>query len=84
MPSYVHKALHIIQHILRGGKEYSQHTCAPIQYGHNIQYADPLDTAEYLSDKETNLVQQLCDTFLYYAIAIDNTILPALSNISSE
>ena len=45
---------------------------------------DPLDTAEYLLDKETNLLQQVCGTFLYYAIAIDNTILPALSNISSE
>ena len=26
----------------------------------------------------------MCGTLLYYAIAIDNTILPALSNISSE
>ena len=34
--------------------------------------------------KETNLVQQVCGTFLYYTIAIDNTILPALSSISSE
>ena len=84
MPSYVQKALHRFQHILRGGKEYSPHTCAPIQYGKKIQYADPLDTAEYLSDKETNLLQQVCGTFLYYAIAIDNTILPALSDISSE
>ena len=79
MPSYVHKELHRFQHILRGGKEYSPHTCAPIQYGQNIQYSDPLDTAEYLSDKETNLMQQVCDTFLYYAIAIDTTIIPALS-----
>ena len=37
-----------------------------------------------LSDKETDLVQQACGTFLYYAIAIDNTILPTLSYISSE
>ena len=44
---------------------------------------DPLDTAEYLLDKETNILQQVCGTFLYYAIAIDNTILPALSDISS-
>ena len=51
MPSYVHKSLHIFQHILRGVKDYSPHTCAPIQYGQKIQYADPLDTAEYLSDK---------------------------------
>ena len=84
MPSYVHKSLHRFQHILRGGKEYSSHTCAPIQYGQKIQYADPLDTAEYFSDKETTLVQQVCGTFLYYEIAIDNTILPALSDISSE
>ena len=26
----------------------------------------------------------MCGTFLYYAIAIDNTIIPALSDISSE
>ena len=84
MPSYVQKSLHRFQNILRGGKEYSPYTCAPIQYGQNIQYADPLDTAEYLSDKETNHVQQVCGTFLYYAISIDNTILPDLSNISSE
>ena len=78
------KALHRFQHILRGGKENSLHTCAPIQYGQKVQYADPLDSAEYLSDKETNFVQQVCGTFLYYAIAIDNTILPSLRDISSE
>ena len=82
MPSYVHKALHRFQHTLIRGKEYSPHTCAPIQYGQKVQYADPLDTAEYHSDKETNLVQQVCDTFLYYAIAIVNTILLALNDIS--
>ena len=43
-----------------------------------------METSEYLSEKETNLVQQVCGTFLYYAIAIDNIILPALSDISSE
>ena len=84
MPSYVHKALHRFQNILRGGKEYSPNTCAPIQYEQKIQYSDLLDTSKYLLDKETNLVQQVCGTFLYYAIASDNTILPALINISSE
>ena len=43
-----------------------------------------MDAAEYLSEKETNLFQQVCGTFLYYSIAIDNTILPALIEISSE
>ena len=83
MPSYVWKALHRLQHIMRGGKEYSPHTCVPIQYVQKVQYADPLDTAEYLSDKETNLAQQVCGTFLYDVIAIDSTILPSLSDIYS-
>ena len=73
--------MHRFQHILRGGNKYSPNIYAPIQYGKKIQYADPLDTAEYLSDKETNLIQQVCGNFLYYAIAIENTILPALSEI---
>ena len=51
MRSYMHKALHRFQHILRGGKEYSHHTCSPIHYGQKVQYADPLDAAKYLSDK---------------------------------
>ena len=29
-------------------------------------------------------MQQVCGTFLYYAIAIDNTILPALGDIYSK
>ena len=45
MPRYVHKELHRLQHILRGGKEYYPHTCATIQYGQKIKYAYPLDTA---------------------------------------
>ena len=49
MPSYAPKVLHRFQHILRYVKEYSPHICAPIQYGHKIQYADPLDAADYLS-----------------------------------
>ena len=84
MPNYVRKALNRFQPILRGGKEYYPHICAPIQYGQKIQYTDPLDATKYLSDKETNLIQQVCGTLLYYAIAIDNTILPALSDISLD
>ena len=51
MPGYVRKDLHRLQHILRGGKEYSPHTCAPIQYWQYVQYSDPLYAAEYLLDK---------------------------------
>ena len=84
MSSYVRKSLHRLQNILRGGKDCSPYTCAPIQYIQKVKYTDPLDAADYISDKETNLVQQVGGTFLYYAISIDNTIHPALSDISSD
>ena len=66
MPNYVRKFFHRFQHILMGGKDQSPHICAPIQYGQKIQYEDPLYASEYLSDKETNLIQQVCGNFLYY------------------
>ena len=84
MPNDVRKALHIFKHIMMGDKEYPPHICAPIQYGQKIQYTDPLDAAEYLSEKETNLIQQVCGTFLYYSITFDNTFLPDPSEISLE
>ena len=65
MQSYVHKDLHRFQHIMSGGKKYSPHTYSPIHYGRRVKYADPLDAAEYLLDKETNLIQQVCGTLLY-------------------
>ena len=84
MPSYVRKHFYKFHHIIRGGKYYSPHTCTPIQYGQRFQYADPLDAADYHSEKETNLVQQVCGTFWCYSVAIDNIIILALSNTYSE
>ena len=84
MPNYVRNALHRFQHIFMVGKEYSPHICAQIQYGQKIQYANHFYSSGYLSDKETNLVQQVCGHFLYYAIAIENIILTALCDISLD
>ena len=51
IPNYVRKDLHIFQHILMGGKEYSPHIYSPIQYGQKIKYAEPLYAAEYFYKK---------------------------------
>ena len=84
MPEYVRRALIKFLHKLPSKPEYAPYESAPIQYGQKIQYSDPPDTSEILPPDEINIVQQICGTFLYYAIAIDNTILPALSDISSQ
>ena len=84
MPDYVRKALHKFQHMLPTKPEYAPHAHVPPNYGQRVQYAEPDDTSDRLSDKDTNIIQQVCGTFLYYGIALDNTILVALSDISSE
>ena len=83
MQNYVRKALHKFQHIHMVCKEYSPHICNPIPYVQTIQYAYPLDASEYVSNKETNFIEQVCETFLNYAIFINSTIIPSLSDISS-
>ena len=84
MLDYVQTALHKFRHVPQQHPEHSPHAHLKTTYGQKVQYAEPLDDSENLSAKDINYVQQVCGTFLYYAIAIDNTILPALSDISSE
>ena len=55
IPSYVRKAFHRFQKIIRSDKEYPPHTSVPIQYEQRVQYADSLDAAEYLSEKKLTL-----------------------------
>ena len=42
----------------------------------------PPDTSKKLNDKETKHIQRIVESFLYYARAVDPTILPALNEIS--
>ena len=50
-------------------------------YGRTPQLA-PIDKTPASCDKEKQRIQQLVGSFLYYARAINSTILPALSEIS--
>ena len=51
-------------------------------YGRKPQLA-PIDTTPLFPDSDKKRIQQIVGSFLYYARAIDSTILPALSKISS-
>ena len=57
MLNYLRMSMHIFEHIMMSGKDYSPHISAPIKYEQKIRYVDPLDAVEYLYDKETNLIQ---------------------------
>ena len=49
-----------------------------------MKYTDPEDDAPLLPEERIKFIQQVVGVFLYYATAIDNTVLVALSDIGSK
>ena len=89
MLKYVARALHKFRHSLQkfhpeNKPEYSPHKHVEPNYIQKVQYAEPTDDAPKLDSVDINLIQKIVGTFLYYGIAVDNTILVALSTIASE
>jgi hypothetical protein len=83
MPGYVQDALEELQHTAP-----KQHTYGPSHmeepaYGQKIQYAKVEDNA-ILGATLIKFIQRTTGKFLYYARAIDNTMLHALNNIASS
>ena len=58
-------------------------TYAP-NYGQKIQYAPQANKEPLLNKHQTKFIQEVTGTFLYYAQAIDGTMLTALSAIATE
>ncbi len=56
----------------------------PIKYGKDNQAPSSLDDSPLLNEAGKKHVQQIVGSFLYYAQAVDPTILMALSEISSQ
>jgi hypothetical protein len=84
MPGYIQKALLWFKHQTPKAKQNSPHPHVKLQYGAKTQYATDEDTSPPLTGKEAKYVQEVAGTWLYYARAVDSTILPALSAIATE
>ena len=53
-------------------------------YGAAVQYSDHPDDSPLLLPKSINLVHQIIGTLLYYAIAVDPTMIVAIDTIASQ
>ena len=86
MPNYVRDCLVRFQHDLPPKLQHSPHQHTPIQYGSKgtRQYAKNEDTSALLDKKGIKFVQSVTGSLLYYARAIDGTMLPALNEIASQ
>ena len=85
MSGYVSKALECLQHTPPKQTQYAWHEWNKPVYGQCIQYVNDNDKNTPLLDKkETKQVQSVVGPFLYYARAVDLTMLPALNEIASK
>ena len=83
MPGYIPKALKKFNHIPPKTKQYAPSTWPQREYGKSPQLATAYDDTELLRTKgDVRDIQCKVGTFLYYARAVDPTILPALNKIS--
>ena len=83
MPGYVKKALQKFQHILQKIQNSPYPFTAP-NYRVKTQYAEDEDKSPELNKEEIKIIQKVTGTFLYYAKAVDPTMLVDLSAIASQ
>ncbi len=81
-----HVDLAIVKYVMKQLTKYGH--VAPLKpqhfkYGNDNQAPSPLDDSPRLDKAGKKRIQQIVGSFLYYAQAVDSTILMALSEISS-
>ena len=66
--------------------QYSPYEFIPINYTlqSKCQYAMQEDKTPLLLPKQTTYIQRVVGNFLYYALGIDSTMLPAINQISMQ
>ena len=84
MPGYIQKVLHRYQHPQPSRAVNTPHEYNVPVYGKRVQYAPPEDTSPLLDSAGTKYIQGVVGSLLYYARAIDSTLLTALNEISGK
>ncbi len=84
MPGYLQKALIRFKHKTSDKIQNSPHPHVIPQYGAKTQSTTEEDVSPPLSKEETEYVQVVAGTLLYYARVVNTTILMALSLIAIE
>jgi hypothetical protein len=84
MPGYFEKALREFQHAAPTKAEHQLHCNNELQYGVKLQLTDPIDTKAPLTESSNALLQKITGKILYYARAVDLTMLVTLSALASQ
>ena len=82
MPRYIPTTLHKFHHKPPARPQDVPHPCNKPIYGKHIQLATQQSSAPKLNSTDTNILQFINRTFLYYSRAVDPTMIPDLNEIS--
>ena len=83
MPGYIAATLHRFQHPTPTKPQHSPHAWTAPTYGAATQWAIDADDSPKLPPIDLKKLQQILGTLLYYARAIDSTMLVAISTLAS-
>jgi hypothetical protein len=84
MPGYIKAALHKYQHPAPTHPEHAPHQCNPPVYCAKTVFVEDKKDIPALSPKYVNCLQQLVGTLLYYARAVDPTLIMPVNVLASE
>lgn len=84
MPGYIERALLRFNHPPPKRAQHSPHAWTAPTYGAKVQLTDEPDNTAPLSNQGITFLQQIIGTLLYYARAVDNTLLVAISSLSTQ
>ena len=84
MAAYVIKQLTRYGHIPPLKPQHCPYAPNPINYGKDNQSPSPINNSPHLDNAGKKQIQQIVGSFLYYARAVDPTLLMALSDIATQ
>ena len=84
MPGYVQKPVDRHRHPLPTEPQHAPHPIPPRTYGAESQKPHPTDESPTLDEHGIKRIQQIVGGILYYARAVDVSVLAALSTLAAE
>ncbi len=84
MPGYISLLLLKYKHPHLAKPQLSPYKCFPIIYGSKLHITPDLDALELLNANRKRHVQEIVGSLIYYAQAVDNKLLVALSTIAAR
>ena len=83
MPGYITKLLQSFPHPIPKKPEHQPHCHVKPRYGIKVQLTDPRDKTPLLQPDDITKLQKIIGDLLYYAIAMDGTLIATLNELVS-